>query len=102
VPKWRELLDVNVIGALICAAACRPSMAARGGGVILNQSSIGAYLGGGAYGLSKLALNSLTVGLASSYAPDDLAAELSASEPRESAPAMRMRSAAVPPPSRPA
>jgi len=32
----------------------------------------------------------------------DLAAELSASEPRASAPAMRMRSAAVPPPSRPA
>ena len=29
VPKWRAVLDVNVIGALICAAACRPAMAAR-------------------------------------------------------------------------
>jgi NAD(P)-dependent dehydrogenase (short-subunit alcohol dehydrogenase family) len=72
VPRWRELLDVNVIGALICAAACRPSMAARGGGAILNQSSMAAYLGGGAYGVSKLSLNSLTVGLATSYAPDGI------------------------------
>ena len=29
VPKWREVLDVNVIGALVCSAACRPPMAAR-------------------------------------------------------------------------
>jgi 3-oxoacyl-[acyl-carrier protein] reductase len=64
VERWRALLDVNVIGALICTAACRDCMAARGGGAVINMSSMAAYAGGGAYGVSKLALNSLTVGLA--------------------------------------
>jgi 3-oxoacyl-[acyl-carrier protein] reductase len=70
VPQWRNVLNVNVIGALICAAACRPSMAERGGGSIINHSSMAAYIGGGAYGVSKLALNSLTVGLAADFASD--------------------------------
>ena len=72
VPKWRDVLDVNVIGALICSAACRPSMAARGGGSIVNMSSIAAYSGSGAYGVSKLALNSLTVSLAGDFASDGI------------------------------
>jgi 3-oxoacyl-[acyl-carrier protein] reductase len=71
-PKWRTLLDVNVIGALICAAACRPYMVSQGGGAIINHSSMAAYMGGGAYGVSKLALNALTVGLASDYGPDNI------------------------------
>jgi NAD(P)-dependent dehydrogenase (short-subunit alcohol dehydrogenase family) len=66
VPKWRAVLDVNVIGALICAAACRPAMAARGGGAIVNMSSMAAY------GVSKLALNSLTVSLAADFATDGI------------------------------
>lgn len=70
VAKWREVLDVNVIGALVCSAACRPAMAARGGGAIVNISSMAAYGGGGAYSVSKLALNSLTVGLADAYGED--------------------------------
>jgi NAD(P)-dependent dehydrogenase (short-subunit alcohol dehydrogenase family) len=72
VPKWRNVLDVNVIGALICAAACRPAMAARGGGAIVNMSSMAAYGGTGAYGVSKLALNSLTVSLAADFASDGI------------------------------
>ena len=71
-PKWRRMLDVNVTGALACAAACRPSMRERGGGVIINQSSMAAYSAGGAYGVSKLALNALTVALASEFAPDNI------------------------------
>ena len=63
-PRWRNVLDVNVLGALACAAACHDAMAARDGGAIINMSSMAAYSGGGAYGVSKLALNSLTVGLA--------------------------------------
>jgi NAD(P)-dependent dehydrogenase (short-subunit alcohol dehydrogenase family)/3-hydroxyisobutyrate dehydrogenase-like beta-hydroxyacid dehydrogenase len=70
--KWRTLLDVNVIGALICSAACRPHMAAQGGGSIINHSSMAAYMGGGAYGVSKLALNALTVGMASDFGPDNI------------------------------
>ena len=71
-PAWRTLLDVNLLGALACAAACRPHMAARGGGSIINHSSMAAYMGGGAYGVSKLALNALTVNLASEFGPDGI------------------------------
>jgi NAD(P)-dependent dehydrogenase (short-subunit alcohol dehydrogenase family) len=70
VPKWRAVLEVNVIGALTCSAACRPAMAARGGGAVVNMSSMAAYGGTGAYGVSKLALNSLTVSLAADFAAD--------------------------------
>jgi NAD(P)-dependent dehydrogenase (short-subunit alcohol dehydrogenase family) len=52
VPRWRDVLDVNVIGALICSAACHDAMAARGGGAIVNVSSMAAYSGNGAYGAS--------------------------------------------------
>jgi 3-oxoacyl-[acyl-carrier protein] reductase len=72
VPRWREVVDVNVIGALVCSAACHAAMTARGGGAIVNVSSMAAYGGGGAYGVSKLALNSLTVGLADAYAGDGI------------------------------
>jgi 3-oxoacyl-[acyl-carrier protein] reductase len=71
VDEWRRILDVNVIGAMVCAREVRPSMAARGGGVVLNQSSMAAYLpAGGAYGVSKVALNGLTISLAAELAPD--------------------------------
>jgi NAD(P)-dependent dehydrogenase (short-subunit alcohol dehydrogenase family) len=70
---WRRILDVNVLGALVLATACRPSMARRGGGAILNISSSAAYVArGGAYGVSKLALNGLTMNLAAEFAPDDI------------------------------
>ncbi|MCH2172440.1 glucose 1-dehydrogenase [Myxococcota bacterium] len=69
--KWRRLIDVNLTGALNCASAVRPGMAQRGGGVIINQSSVGAYTAGTtAYGVSKRALNALTVCLAEEFAPD--------------------------------
>ena len=62
VAEWRRILDVNVVGAMLCAREARASMAARGGGVVLNQSSMASYLSaGGAYGVSKLALNGLTI-----------------------------------------
>jgi NAD(P)-dependent dehydrogenase (short-subunit alcohol dehydrogenase family) len=72
VPRWREVLDVNVLGALVCSAACHDAMVSRRGGAIVNLSSMAAYSGGGAYGVSKLALNSLTVGLASAYGDDGI------------------------------
>jgi NAD(P)-dependent dehydrogenase (short-subunit alcohol dehydrogenase family) len=71
-PQWRSVLDVNVIGALACTLASRPLMAASGGGVVINQSSMAAYSGSGAYGVSKLGLNSLTVSLAAELAPDGI------------------------------
>lgn len=72
VQGWRDILDVNVVGALLCSAACHDAMSARGGGAIVNMSSMAAYGGNGAYGMSKLALNSLTVSLAGAYGPDGI------------------------------
>ncbi|HVW42160.1 MAG TPA: SDR family oxidoreductase [Amycolatopsis sp.] len=72
VPKWRQVMDVNVVGTLACSAACRPAMAARGGGSIVNMSSMAAYGASGAYGVSKLAVNSLTVSLAAAYSADGI------------------------------
>jgi 3-oxoacyl-[acyl-carrier protein] reductase len=70
---WLELLDINVLGALICANRCRESMARRSGAAIVNQSSIAAYSGEfGAYGVSKLALNGLTMALAHEFAADGI------------------------------
>jgi len=71
-PEWRRVIEVNVIGALVCSIACRAAMAGRGGGAIVNHSSMAAYSGGGAYGVSKLALNALTVSLAAEFAADGI------------------------------
>ena len=69
---WRRLFDVNLFGCVLCARYCRQPMIARGGGVILNQSSNSSYLGVGAYSISKLALNGLTVSLAQEFAADNI------------------------------
>lgn len=59
-----KTMAVNVWGALNCAQAAVPSMAARGGGAIVNQVSAGAFPAQGLYGVSKLALAGLTTALA--------------------------------------
>jgi NAD(P)-dependent dehydrogenase (short-subunit alcohol dehydrogenase family) len=58
---WRATMDVNVSGTLHCIRAVAPLMIARGGGRIVNQTSVGAYEGGHAYGISKLAVQGMTV-----------------------------------------
>ncbi len=70
--EWTEILSVNTIGPALCARACRHSMAARGGGCIVNQASMGAYLESGAYAVSKLALVGLTKVLAAELADDNI------------------------------
>jgi 3-oxoacyl-[acyl-carrier protein] reductase len=70
--EWLRVLAVNVVGPMICARACRSSMARRGNGAIVHISSIGAYLGAGAYGVSKLAVVGLTVSQAAEFAPDGI------------------------------
>ncbi len=69
VDLWRRVIDVNLTGALLCIQAVVPSMKERGGGKIVNQASAGAFIAGGVYGVSKLALVSLTVTLANELAP---------------------------------
>ena len=66
----RELFDVNVIGVINCTLACRDSMRDRGGGVVLNISSMAGYMNISPYGVSKLAVRGLTVAFASELSPD--------------------------------
>lgn len=61
---YRRFMSVNMDGALVMTRACYPSMAARGGGAIVNQSSTAAYLYSGFYGLAKVGVNGLTQQLA--------------------------------------
>ena len=68
----RTLFDVNVMGPINCTLACRPAMQARGGGVIVNVSSISGHLVTSPYGVSKLAVRGLTTAFASELAPDGI------------------------------
>jgi 3-oxoacyl-[acyl-carrier protein] reductase len=71
--QWRRIFDVNVLAMVITAAACRSSMAARGGGVIVNVSSMAAYMASAtAYGVSKVAVNGMTMALAVDLADDGI------------------------------
>jgi NAD(P)-dependent dehydrogenase (short-subunit alcohol dehydrogenase family) len=69
--EFQRTYDVNVVGAYRMVRACAAALKA-GGGSILNISSIGGVLGRGssmAYAASKGALNTLTLALARSLAP---------------------------------
>jgi NAD(P)-dependent dehydrogenase (short-subunit alcohol dehydrogenase family) len=69
VEEWDLVHRVNTTGPLLGVRAVVPHMREQGWGKIINQSSAGAYLGGGPYRSSKLALHSLTVGFARQLAP---------------------------------
>jgi NAD(P)-dependent dehydrogenase (short-subunit alcohol dehydrogenase family) len=72
VEKWRRLLDVNLLGIIHCAKACREPMRLRGGGVIVNIASMAAFKAQNAYGISKLAVRGLTVALAGELGDDGI------------------------------
>jgi NAD(P)-dependent dehydrogenase (short-subunit alcohol dehydrogenase family) len=64
---FRRVLDVNLVGAFLCARAVIPSMKARRRGRIVNVASISATVGtpgSGAYNASKWGLLGLTKCLA--------------------------------------
>jgi NAD(P)-dependent dehydrogenase (short-subunit alcohol dehydrogenase family) len=69
---YQRFMAVNVNGALFCTRACYPSMLDRGGGSVVNQSSIAAWQASGFYSISKAALNSLTVNLAAELGPQGI------------------------------
>ncbi len=65
--QWDRVLDTNLKGAFLCCKAAAPHLVERGGGDIVNVSSLAATTGsfeGGAYAASKAALNTLTLSLA--------------------------------------
>ena len=70
----RRVVEVNVIGYLLCARRAAREMAAGGGGAIVNVSSAAATLGSPGeyvhYAASKAAVDTLTIGLAKELAAD--------------------------------
>jgi NAD(P)-dependent dehydrogenase (short-subunit alcohol dehydrogenase family) len=61
---YKSFMSVNLDGALACTRACYQHMAKRGGGAIVNQSSVAAWHYSSFYGLAKVGINGLTQQLA--------------------------------------
>lgn len=71
--EFLKLYSVNVVGAFQMARAARRHLKSSGDGAIVNISSAAAFLGSGssiAYAASKGALNTLTLSLARTFAPE--------------------------------
>lgn len=69
---WDEILGVNLKGAYFCCRAAIPLMKERGGGSIVNVTSVAGLGGMGssiAYAASKAGLNCMTKSLARAFAP---------------------------------
>jgi NAD(P)-dependent dehydrogenase (short-subunit alcohol dehydrogenase family) len=63
VEEWHRVLDTNLSGVFYCCHAALPHMKRRGGGWIINISSLAsknAFVNGGAYCASKSALNAFS------------------------------------------
>lgn len=74
---WREMLDVNLRGAMICARAAVPHMLARGFGRILSASSAVARTGGPGqtiYAASKAGILGMTRTWAREFGPRGITA----------------------------
>ncbi|MEX0653855.1 MAG: glucose 1-dehydrogenase [Phycisphaeraceae bacterium] len=70
--EWDRVMGVNLKGAFLCAKHAIPSMLERGGGVVINVSSVQAFLSQprvAPYTTSKTALLGLTRSIAVDYAP---------------------------------
>jgi NAD(P)-dependent dehydrogenase (short-subunit alcohol dehydrogenase family) len=60
---WNDVISTNLTGVFFCTRAALPHLRRRGGGYIINVSSLAsknAFAGGGAYCASKAALNLFT------------------------------------------
>jgi NAD(P)-dependent dehydrogenase (short-subunit alcohol dehydrogenase family) len=72
----RRVIDVNVIGYLLCARRAARDMAKNGGGAIVNISSAAATIGSPGeyvhYAGAKAAVDTITVGLAKELAADGI------------------------------
>jgi len=66
IEAWREMIDTNLSGVFYCCKAAIPALRARGGGWIVNISSLAgknAFTGGTAYCASKAGLNAFSEAL---------------------------------------
>ncbi|MGH9369961.1 MAG: SDR family oxidoreductase [Vicinamibacterales bacterium] len=66
VPEWQSIIETNLGGVFYFSRAALPHLRRRGGGWIINISSLAgtnAFVGGAAYCASKAALNSFSESL---------------------------------------
>lgn len=73
--QWQEVLGVNLTGSYICAKYCVPEMVKRGGGTVINVSSVQGLAteqDNAAYSASKGGLIALTKSMALDLAPDNI------------------------------
>ncbi len=72
---YDHTMEINLRGSILTIRAVVPEMLKRGGGSIINTSSI-ASMGGGprghAYAISKAGINALTKGVAAAYGPQKI------------------------------
>src|SRR5205085_7244707 len=73
--RWDEYLAQNLRTTFVTTRAALPHLKARGGGAVVNISSIAGLVGSPrlpAYAAAKAGVISLTKSLALEYAPDDI------------------------------
>jgi NAD(P)-dependent dehydrogenase (short-subunit alcohol dehydrogenase family) len=66
IDEWQQVIDTNLSGVFYCCHAAIPEMRKRGGGWIVNISSLAgknAFVGGAAYCASKAGLNQFSEAL---------------------------------------
>ncbi|MET7569269.1 glucose 1-dehydrogenase [Streptomyces sp. NPDC005492] len=72
----RRVVEVNLLGTLLCSRRAARAMTGRGNGVIVNVSSAAATLGSPGeyvhYAATKAAVDTLTLGLAKELGPDGI------------------------------
>jgi NAD(P)-dependent dehydrogenase (short-subunit alcohol dehydrogenase family) len=69
---YKRFMSVNMDGCVLATRAVHESMAERGGGAIVNQSSAAAWMGAGYYGIAKLAMHAITHSLARELGPKNI------------------------------
>ena len=75
VDEWHRIMDTNVSGVFYCCHAALPHLKARGGGWIINISSLAsknAFVNGAAYCASKSALNAFSEALMQEVRHDNI------------------------------
>ena len=66
IDQWQQVIETNLSGVFYCCRAALPEMKRRGGGYIVNISSLAGktpFAGGAAYCASKAALNAFSEAL---------------------------------------
>jgi 3-oxoacyl-[acyl-carrier protein] reductase len=68
----KKHFDINILGGLCVTRAVVPYMEKVGGGAIVATSSTASWMGGGHYGVAKLAVNGLVISLSRELGPKNI------------------------------